>query len=294
MKKIFIDCDITKNTVLNCNTIYIIKTQINVFSCVEVENNCIILLLSNHGSLIFQNGSSLKGKNIKIYSCNSNNEIITEDTRPSIENNKIEFYGHDTCIKATFISLNFIGSVKLNSISKNNFEVEKFASLFTGKDGIKIINSEIHFKKVYVKNPRKNGICLDNSTIDIKKTIKVNVESLYVNGSGYGLFNFLNNNTDQYIRINTGSKVYLNGSRFYPIINYEYTKLTVISEDLPEPINNIQYFYEGILNSKINIITLNNHNDFKGSTGVVLYFNGNGGAGKGSSYSGGLSFFISS
>jgi hypothetical protein len=165
MKKIFIECDITKNTILHCNTTYIIKTQINVFSCVEVENNCIILLLSNHGSLVFQNGSSLHGKNIKIYSCNCNYEIITEETRPSTENNKIEFYGNNTCIKASFLNLNFIGSIKLNSINKNNFEVDKFVSLFTGKDGIKIVNSEINFKKVYIKNPRKNGMYVDNSTI---------------------------------------------------------------------------------------------------------------------------------
>ena len=168
MKKIIIDCDITKNTVLHCNTTYIIKTQINVFSCVEVENNCIILILSNHGSLIFQNGSSLHGKNIKIYSCNSNYEIITEETRPAIENNKIEFYGENTCIKASFISLNLLGSVKFNTINKNNFEVDKFASLFAGKDGIKIKNSEIHFQKVYVRNPRKNGIVIDNSFVNVK------------------------------------------------------------------------------------------------------------------------------
>ena len=93
MKKVIIDNDINKNIVLNCNTTYIIKTHINIYKCVEVENNCIILLLSNHGSLTFKNGSSLIGKNIKIYSCDYNNEIITETSRPTIENNKIEFYG---------------------------------------------------------------------------------------------------------------------------------------------------------------------------------------------------------
>ena len=264
--------DINNTTFYN-NHVYIINSTINVLNHVilTVEKEVIILLKTNIGQLIFQNGSTLIGYNIDITSCDNNNKIINEFNKLTEQNNKLIFNGDNTQIKVKFLNVNFVGTMQLNNIVKKNFDVYKLSLFYSGKNGIEINNSCINFQKIHIKNPQQNGIYLNGSIIKIKKTIKIIVESIYTNGTGYGLF-YLNNlnNFQQYIKINCGTKVGLNGSRFYPIINYIAYTVNVNSECLPQPINNISYIYNAeFINCKTNVIVSSNNVGLIGPTGAT-------------------------
>ena len=172
MKKIvIINNDITYNTTFYSNHVYIINSTINVLNNVilTVEKDVIILLKTNIGQLIFQNGSTLIGYNIDITSCDNNNKIINEFNKLTEQNNKLIFNGDNTQIKVKFLNINFVGTMQLNNIVKKNFDVYKLSLFYSGKNGIEINNSCINFQKIHIKNPQQNGIYLNGSIIKIKK-----------------------------------------------------------------------------------------------------------------------------
>ena len=104
---------------------------------------------------------------------------------------------NNTKIKVKSLSVKYIETIQFNSIIKENYDIYKLVSLCLYKNGIEIINSNIDIDKIYINNPLQNCIYINNSIVNIKKTIKVQVNSQFVNGTGYGLFYFENNNLER-------------------------------------------------------------------------------------------------
>ena len=103
---IIINSDIITDIIFYSNYTYIINNTVNVInnSVLTIEDNVLILLTTNIGNLIFQNGSSLKGHDINIGSCDENNVQIYETNAPSEQNNTLVFNGEHTIIKTKLLA----------------------------------------------------------------------------------------------------------------------------------------------------------------------------------------------
>ena len=154
MTTIIINSDIETNTIFYSNNTYIINDIVNVInnSILTIEDDVLLLLTTNIGNLIFENGSSLKGHDINIGSCDENNVQINETNVPTEQNNKIFFRDENTTIKAKSLLIQYIGTVQFNNFKKENYDISKLLIFNSGKNGLEVINSTLNILEIYIKN----------------------------------------------------------------------------------------------------------------------------------------------
>jgi len=232
-------------TIQNKTTIYIVNGDIN-----SPLGNC---------AFIFDTGSKLISKNFTIRACDKS---FIEQKKA--ENGGLWFKGSSSIaekdtIKVTFspnvsnfqanrITTHYLGrkdpvrkkntrddidAISVIGVNNNEWNVKEIYSFNSGDDGFDVENSSICIDKLFVRKPCQDGLNVTSSRLNILKYIDIVVAKKCDNQ----LFDLETDDGPSFIRLAKECKVILDG--------VFGDQLTLVSDDLPQPVGKDVYKYDG-------------------------------------------------
>ena len=269
--------DIYIDANFSTDTIYVIIGEVRILQKVNlyIEKNTEIYLTNGSfinkigmlvkTKLIFEPGSKLFGHSIFFKACDENYIPIFEANNGGVfflgtssKANKdfisSDFNTIESSFNAEFISLSYLGGKdKLNTTTKdylddydaisilgvgnNEWKINNIYSEYSGDDGFDVENSSITLDNVVVINAYEDGINITSSRVNIIKSLIVDatINDIF----DRDIFDLETDNGPSYIRLAHHCYVKING-----IFG---DQLTLISDDLPQPLLNKSYLYDNEL-----------------------------------------------
>jgi hypothetical protein len=244
---------IRKNKTLSAKKVYVIQGEVRILKnvCLTIQDQATLLLINgifkksitNRSTLIFDQGSKLLAKRIKLKAANENFKPVKQ-----AENGGLWFLGNFantskdgvkisenrknslSSFSAESITASYLGrkkqyvspltgktigigddidGISVLGVGQKEWSIASIKSQYSADDGIDIRNSHLKLSHLEVISPAEDGINLSNSRLEIHKSLRLDIQKTSV--TDRDLVDLETDDGACFLVLHSGCRVNLNG-----------------------------------------------------------------------------------